>query len=494
MRYLLAAAIVLVGSIVSPAQAQLVAGDAVVIDTSAGTGSLGALFRVDATTGARTLLSDFGNPAQGPLGVDPIGVALEASGQILVTDQTAGRGSLGALFRVDATTGARTLLSDFGIPAQGPLGVDPFGVAVEASGQILVADIHAGTSSLGALFRVDATTGARTLLSDFGNPAQGLLGVDPYGVALEASGQIFVIDGNAGTSIRGALFRVDATTGARTLLSDFGDPAQGPLGVEPVGVALEASGQILVIDPSGGTFPFGGLFRVDATTGARTLLSDFGDLAQGPLGPDPGGVALEASGQILVSDANAGTALLGALFRVDATTGARTLVSDFGNSTQGPLGVQPMGVAVVPAFISTPGKVTGGGAIDPDGTILTLATLLIQSGANPGGKATFGFVVEFTSGSAAPTGNLTYNDHELDVRIKAIAYELLVITDPSLVCPLVGKHAKFTGTADVNGVQEMFEVEVDDCGEPGDTDTFSITTESYMASGVLIGGNIQIHQ
>jgi hypothetical protein len=356
LRYLLAAALVFLGSIVSPAQAQLVAGDAVVIDVSAGTGTLGALFRVDATTGARALLSDFGNPAQGPLGVDPVGVALEASGQILVTDQTAGTGSLGALFRVDATTGARTLLSDFGNPAQGPLGVEPFGVAVESSGQILVTDIHAGTGALGALFRVDATTGARTLLSDFGNPAQGPLGVDPYGVALETSGQIFVIDGNAGTSIRGALFRVDATTGARTILSDFGDPAQGPLGVEPVGVAFDASGEILVIDPSGGTFPFGGLFRVDATTGARTLLSDFGNPAQGPLGPDPSGVALEASGQILVTDVNAGTSILGAMFRVDATTGARTLLSDFGNPAQGPLGLDPIGVAVVPASINPTDK------------------------------------------------------------------------------------------------------------------------------------------
>jgi hypothetical protein len=150
-------------------------------------------------------------------------------------------------------------------------------------------------------------------------------------------------------------------------------------------------------------------------------------------------------------------------------------------------------VAGMPVEVSTPSKVTGGGAIDSSGNILTLATLLIQSGTNPGGKATLGFVVEFTSGGAAPTGNLTYNDHEAQVRIKAIAYQLLVISDVSPVCPTVGKHAKFTGTADVNGVQETFEVEVDDCGEPGDADTFSIKTATYSASGILLSGNIQIH-
>ena len=343
----LATVVVLVGGIVSPVEAQLAAGDAVVVDVSAGTGTLGALFRVDGTTGGRTLLSDFGNPAQGPLGNNPVGVTLESSTDILVTDQAAGTASLGAVFRVDATTGARTVLSDFGNPAQGPLGVEPFGIALEASGEILVADIHAGTGALGALFRVDPTTGARTLLSDFGNPAQGPLGVDPFGVTVEPSGQILVIDGNAGTGSLGALFRVDPTTGARTLLSDFGNPAQGPLGLEPLAVVVEPSGQILVIDASGGTASFGALFRVDPTTGARTLLSDFGNLAQGPLGPDPVGLAVEASGQILVADVNAGTALAGALFRVDSTTGGRTIVSDFGNAAQGPLGVDPIGVAVV---------------------------------------------------------------------------------------------------------------------------------------------------
>lgn len=132
-----------------------------------------------------------------------------------------------------------------------------------------------------------------------------------------------------------------------------------------------------------------------------------------------------------------------------------------------------------PQPVSTPGKVTGGGRINPN--------------ANPGGKATFGFVVKFANGDPAPTGNLEYQDHGANVRIKATSYDLLVISAPSLVCP-DGTHAKFTGTAEVNGVPEQkFQVEVDDCGEPGRKDTFSIKTGTYTASGVLIGGNIQIH-
>ena len=118
------------GSLGPIACAQLNPGDILVIDRDAGSGQLGALFQVDPSTGRRTLLSDFGNPAQGPTGNTPTGVAVEAGGTLLVVDWAAGTGGLGALFRVDPGTGTRSLLSDFGKPAHGPRGNKPRGVAV----------------------------------------------------------------------------------------------------------------------------------------------------------------------------------------------------------------------------------------------------------------------------------------------------------------------------------------------------------------------------
>lgn len=44
-----------------PVQSQLNLGNILVIDINAGAGGRGALFRVDPTTGARTVLSDFGS-------------------------------------------------------------------------------------------------------------------------------------------------------------------------------------------------------------------------------------------------------------------------------------------------------------------------------------------------------------------------------------------------------------------------------------------------
>jgi hypothetical protein len=150
--------------------------------------------------------------------------------------------------------------------------------------------------------------------------------------------------------------------------------------------------------------------------------------------------------------------------------------------------------------VNTPGKVTGGGFIQPDGT-MTLATLLIQSGVNAsvGDKATFGFVVQFNAGAPSPTGNLQYNDHAANVTIKAISFTLLNIGGG--VCG-ANTHAKIQGSATVTGPSGVpstqdFDVEVDDCQRTSVPDTFQIMTTGptpYTAMGPVIGGNITIRK
>jgi hypothetical protein len=148
--------------------------------------------------------------------------------------------------------------------------------------------------------------------------------------------------------------------------------------------------------------------------------------------------------------------------------------------------------AILDLICVTPGKVTGGGWIDPiTGDAVGFAEALIEEGSvalSLGGKATFGFTVKFESGAPAPTGNLLWDDHAAGVRIKATSFEFLAIA---------GCTAEFGGRADVNGVDESLDVTVVDGGEPGSKpvgpDTIRIQTDSYSAAGPLVGGNIQIH-
>jgi parallel beta-helix repeat protein len=150
----------------------------------------------------------------------------------------------------------------------------------------------------------------------------------------------------------------------------------------------------------------------------------------------------------------------------------------------------------------TPGKVTGGGQITGDPVFSSLGVLLsapalVPSLADPKAQATFGFVAK----CCAPTGNLEYNDHSMDVRIKAQSVTGLFISSPGTSCPATpgSKHARFTGMAAVirstGTTTEPYTVDVDDCSEPGTADTFGIKTTTYSnGPSVLIGGNIQIHK
>jgi hypothetical protein len=146
---------------------------------------------------------------------------------------------------------------------------------------------------------------------------------------------------------------------------------------------------------------------------------------------------------------------------------------------------------------NTPGKVTGGGQIQSDpvfspfGDLLSVPAL-VPSLASPTAQATFGFVVT----CCAPKGNLEYDDHQMGVRIKAQSIDALNIS--SGMCGM-NTHATFTGTASVirstGTTNESFQVEVDDCGEPGTMDRFRIETMSYSnGPKTLVGGNIQIHK
>ena len=175
---------------------------------------------------------------------------------VLVVDTDVPPVSSALLFQVDPQTGARTVLHSFGASS-------PSSVAVEGDGDILITDTDAGTdpnggtAEWGALYRLveDPATGqlTRTTLTDFGaGPASGRT---PRAVTVEADGHILVLNGNGGTSDRALLVRIDPDTGARAILSDFGNAGQGGLGIEPRGLAIEAGGEIVVIDAQAG---FGG--------------------------------------------------------------------------------------------------------------------------------------------------------------------------------------------------------------------------------------------
>jgi hypothetical protein len=341
----------------------------------------GALLSVD-SNGKRTVVSDFGNPKQGPISSGHLNAVSWVPSGLLGSDRTllaldpfGGTNQDGALFAVDPSTGQRRILSDFGNPKQGlPLGVTPRGIVASPGlfgldTAIYVVDNNAGTGGHGLLTKIDPKTGNRSVLSDFGNSAQGQLGNNPASIAIAPPGMfgespmLVVLDTSSGTSRAGVLFLVDLS-GNRTAFSDLGSLDQGPVrGVAPQRVAVFPGGQgqaaaIYVTDnsvgngwaSSGGFSSGGGLFRIDPSSGNRTLLSAFDNPAKGP-GDDPTEIMATESGDVLVSDDFIDD--VGAqnptpdLLLVNHINGKRTVLSNCSDTALGPC-LRPAGFTQLP--------------------------------------------------------------------------------------------------------------------------------------------------
>jgi streptogramin lyase len=257
---------------------------------------------------------------------DPYEVAREADGNFLVVDYETSRG--GGLFRINRLTFAVTSVST------GGSFVVPFGVKVETkapnAGKILVADLDA-FSEAGAIFRVDPVTGAQTTLTQ-GDNFYYLQGLAIAPTNTINGGDIYVTSVGDGASITSKLIKVDPVTGVQTLISEAGDFNY------PVGLVVETDGNILVVDAKAKK-----IIRVDPGTGVQTVLSDAANAGQGTPFLLPTHVALDAAGDLYVSDGkvNAG-ANERLLFKVNKTTGNRTII------TQDGFFEQPRGLLLIP--------------------------------------------------------------------------------------------------------------------------------------------------
>ncbi len=155
-------------------------GDILVADfgnfESVAPGGTGSIFRIDPLTGSQTVISTGGNL------IDPAGIVLDANGDILVADfQAFGGGcpvGCGGIIRVDPITGTQTTIST------GGSFVNPIGIALDVSENIVVGDADAFGGG-GGILQVDPVTGLQTTISSGGsflNPA-GLAIVTPPGTS-----------------------------------------------------------------------------------------------------------------------------------------------------------------------------------------------------------------------------------------------------------------------------------------------------------------------
>jgi hypothetical protein len=195
-------------------------------------------------------------PAAGA--IDLRGVALASNGSLIATDLGPSNGTAadGRVLRIDPLTGNTTPIA-----SGGELN-NPLGVAIAEDDTIYVTDL--GGDGHGQVLEIDPSDGAQRVLA-----ATPL--VIPWGIAFLPNEELVVVDEGYNGAFRGALVRIDPTTGAQVPL--FLESLQGSI-ENATGVAVDNLGRVLVTERSTDQID-----RIDLATGVTE------QIAAGPKSP-----------------------------------------------------------------------------------------------------------------------------------------------------------------------------------------------------------------
>jgi sugar lactone lactonase YvrE len=270
-----------------------------IITTAAGDGSAG--------------YSGDGGPATAASLDQPAAVAIDGTGNLYVPDQYNFVIRLVNSSGTISTIAGDTFSSyggDSGI-ATGAQMYEPMGsVALDPSGNLIISD-----SGNNAVRQVAASTGFITTIagtgrvgySGDGGPATSAMLDQPQGIALDAAGDIYIAD--AGNNV---VRRIDASTG---LISTFagsqgcaydgdGGPATSAHLCFPAGVAFDTAGDLYIADTDSMV-----IRRVDATGAITTVAgngtrgySGDGGAATGAALNIPNSVAVDGAGNLYIAD------------------------------------------------------------------------------------------------------------------------------------------------------------------------------------------------
>ena len=273
-------------------------GDIIVADPDA-FGGAGGLIAVHPGTGRQETLT------RGGMLADPSGLTVGPDGTIFVADLQAFGG--GGIIAVDPRDGHQTKISASTVFSR------PLGLTVARDGQLVVTYLNAG-EGLGKVMLVNPANAEHHAV------APNVQFMNPSDVVVDGFGDIVVADADiTGFDSRLRRVRADGT------VQDIRDE---PSNTGVIYVALAVKGDDLVVVSNGNGPNNQRVFQFVAGTPESFLVSENG-LLQGPFG-----VAVEASGQVVVADRHSG------IIRLDPVNHTQTLVASGGSL------VNPFDVAV----------------------------------------------------------------------------------------------------------------------------------------------------
>jgi len=247
----------------------------------------------------------------------PDGVAVDASGNLFIADSWNNRirkVSPGGIITTVAGTGpVCTFAACGGFSGDGGLATaaslnTPTSVAVDASGNLFIADYgnnRIRKVSPNGIVTTVAGDGIQRFSGD-GGPAASASLYDPVRIAVDASGNLFIAD-TGNERIRkvspGGTITTVAGNGTQGFSGDFG-PATSASLYAPEGIAVDGSGDLFIADYGNSRIRKvspGGVISTVAGNGTQALSGDGGPAASASL-QNASSLAVDASGNLFILD------------------------------------------------------------------------------------------------------------------------------------------------------------------------------------------------
>lgn len=363
---------------------------------SGGTGNYGTIFKVNAGTNALTTVAEFTDTGA-IKGYNPqTGLIPDGAGSLWGTTYSGGLRGAGTAFKVNIGTGALTTVCEFG--ASQP--AHPVGALVADAAGSLWGTTDEGGFSVGTVYKVDPSTGDITTMATMTGDGAGLSGSYPYaGVVSDGNGFFWGTAHQGGSNSNGTIFKVNAATGALTTVVNFTNNTGAFIGRNPHATLVpDGAGFFWGTTLTGGASGPGTVFKLNIATGALTPMVQFTGISGAAKGTRPrAAVCQDGAGFFWGTTSQGGTANLGTIYKVNATTGVMSTVVEFTGTTGAALGSTPTCVLVNDGAGFLWGT-TGGGGINNFGTVFKV-------NAATGAMTT---AIEFTGAAGAAKGQVPY--------------------------------------------------------------------------------------
>ena len=355
----------------------------------------------------------------------PSGITVDSAGNLYIADTGNSRVrqvSAGTITTIAGNGGIG--YSGDGGPAASATLFSPLGVAVDSAGNLYIADTNNARIRMvaGGTITTVAGIGTNGFSGDGGSATSASISL-PFGIAVDTLGSLYITDYLNGRirKVSGGTITTIVGTGNPGFSGD-GGPATSAQLSNPQGLAVDASGNIYIADRTNERIRkvSGGTITTVAGTGKLGFYGDGGPASSATL--DPGGVAVDSNGNVYVADTdnNRLRKLSGGTLTTVAGNGAFQFSGDGGPASSASLQL-PTATAVDSAgnvYIADTAnnrirKVSGG-------IITTIAGNGNQGFSGDGGPATSASLY-LPNGVAVDSGNNIYISDSYNARIRKVS-------------------------------------------------------------------------